>query len=92
MAAAPDSCRLIFLGAFMSEPYVRPLGVSLMFASRAEIEAAPAAEREAYYAIVEAFLADPSSCDMRRENGEDLVRESMLEARLAGLNNDWVSP
>ncbi|MBR0879514.1 hypothetical protein JQ608_20480 [Bradyrhizobium liaoningense] len=75
----------------MSEPYVRPLGVSLMFASRTEIEAAPAAEREAYLRIVEAILADPASCDMRRENDDDLAREPALDAKLAGINNDWVS-
>jgi hypothetical protein len=62
-----------------------------MFASRAEIEAAPAAEREAYYAIVEAILADPASCGMRRTSAEDFVRESVLDARLAGINNDWCS-
>ncbi|MCK1577866.1 hypothetical protein [Bradyrhizobium sp. 174] len=75
----------------LAEPYVRPLGVSLMFASRAEIEAAPAAEREAYYAIVEAFLADAASCDMRRTSAEDLARETVLDSRLAGINNDWCS-
>lgn len=37
------------------EIYKRPAGLSLMFCSRAEIEAAPAAEREAYYRIVGAL-------------------------------------
>ena len=91
VAAAPGSCRLNFTGAFMTEPYVRPPGVGLLFASLAEIEAAPAAEREAYLRIVEAILADPSCCDMRRENAEDLARESASDARIAGINNDWVS-
>lgn len=74
-----------------SERYARPPGVGLMFASRAEIEAAPTAERDAYYAIVEAFIADPASCDMRRTSAEDLALESALDARLAGINNDWCS-
>ncbi|MEY9744391.1 hypothetical protein ABIF65_003765 [Bradyrhizobium japonicum] len=28
---------------------------------------------------------------MRRENDDDLARESALDAKLAGINNDWVS-
>lgn len=52
---------------------MRPLGVSLMFASAAEIAAAPAEEREAYLRIVNGILTDPEAYGFRLESPTELV-------------------
>lgn len=71
--------------------YTRPPGVSLLFCSRSEIEAASAAEREAYYAIVESLLADPESFGFRRETNIDRQAEFAADRRQASFNGDWGS-
>jgi hypothetical protein len=48
-------------------PYVRPAGLSLMFCSREEILAAPAAEREAYYRIVGQIVDHPEDYGFEHE-------------------------
>ncbi len=72
-----------------ARPYVPPPGISLLFASRTEIEAAPSAERQAYYAIVEGIMADPGACGFRFETAEDLQREDSDDRRLSAANQDW---
>lgn len=73
------------------DDYQRPPGLSLLFCSRAEIEAAPAAEREAYYRIVESLVANPEAYGFRDETDADLAADAAVDRRLSGLNNDWVS-
>lgn len=68
----------------------RPPGVALLFASKEAIAAAPAAEREAYYRIVEDICAEPAAFGFRRETAVDLDADSAAD-RSAGFNNDWVS-
>lgn len=71
--------------------YPQPPGVSLLFCSRAEIDAAPAAEREAYYCIVGGLMADPESFGFYFETAADRAREDSVENALAGANHDWVA-
>lgn len=72
-------------------PYVPPPGISLLFCSRAEILAAPEIEREAYYRIVDAIVADPGACGFRHETWQDHEADDAFDRRLAGLNDDWGS-
>ncbi|WP_454629645.1 hypothetical protein [Bradyrhizobium cenepequi] len=76
----------------MSDGYQPPPGVGLLFASRAEIEAVPPAEREAYYRIVSDLLAHPKEYGFRRETGADLAEDYAVDRALAGLNDDWGAP
>jgi hypothetical protein len=71
---------------------IRPPGVGLLFCSRAEILAAPAEERAAYYAIVEGLVAHPESFGMRRETAADLEKDDAVDRSLAALNDDWGAP
>ena len=75
----------------MSAPdvIVRPPGVSLLFCSQAAIDAAPAAEREAYYAIVDAIVEKPENFGLRLETGDDLSNEFAADRRIAGEEQDW---
>jgi hypothetical protein len=70
----------------------RPPGTGLLFATSAEIEAAPAAERDAYYAIVRSLLTDPQAYGFRNETPADLAIDDVIEGRVAAVNNDWVRP
>ncbi len=74
------------------ETYVRPAGLSLLFCSRAEILAAPAAEREAYLRIVDSICAHPEAYGFRHETAADLEDDDAVDRGLAGLNNDWGAP
>jgi hypothetical protein len=87
MATLPNSPRVSRSIAFAS----RPPGVSLLFCSRAEILAAPAAEREAYYRIVDGLVAAPEAFGFRRDNDADLTADVCADRRIAVLNQDWGS-
>lgn len=50
------------------EKYVRPAGLSLLFCSKAQIAAAPQAEREAYYRIVEGICENPEAFGLEPDN------------------------
>lgn len=69
----------------------RPAGLSLLFHSRAELDAAPAAEREAYYRIVDGIVADPEACGFRFETEADLEAEDAADRRITAMNHEWVS-
>jgi hypothetical protein len=77
---------------FPDEQYKRPPGLSLLFCSRAEIEAAPAAEREAYYRIVDGLVSAPEAYGFRRETAADLDADEAVDRRVSALNNDWNAP
>lgn len=64
-------------------------GLSLLFCSRAEILAAPAEEREAYFRLVDAFLARPEECGFRRETVADLEADDVVDRSIHGMNQDW---
>lgn len=70
----------------------RPPGISLLFCSRAEILAAPAEERAAYYAIVEGLVANPESFGLRRETTADLQADFAADREQARLDDDWGTP
>lgn len=70
-------------------PYQPPPGIILLFCSRGEIDAALATEREAYFRIVEAFLANPEASGFRRETEADHYADEAVDRRLSALNNDW---
>lgn len=70
----------------------RPPGLSLLFCSRAEIEAAPAAEREAYLRIVDSFVANPEAYGFRRETAADLEADDAVDRKVAALNDNWGAP
>ncbi len=57
----------------------RPPGISLLFASAAEIAAAPAEEREAYLRIVEGLLADPEAAGFQRDGNTLTAVDSDIE-------------
>ena len=65
-------------------------GVSLLFCSLAQIEAAPAEERAAYYRIVDSIVADPEAYGLQRVGAADASHDNAVDAGLIGLNNDWV--
>lgn len=67
----------------------RPPGVSLLFASRAEILAAPAAERDAYYRIVDALVARPEDFGFRHDTAADLEADAAADRAIHGMNQDW---
>lgn len=69
--------------------YQRPPGISLLFASRAEIQAAPAEEREAYYAIVEGLVANPEAFGFRYETAADLDADYTVDRGINAANQDW---
>jgi hypothetical protein len=53
-----------------SEPYKRPPGLSLLFCSRAEIEAADPVERAAYYRIVEGICEQPEAFGFKHDDDQ----------------------
>lgn len=67
----------------------RQSGVALLFAPRAEIEAAPAEEREAYFAIVEGLLANPEAAGFRFETAADRAADDAGDNTFGGLSEDW---
>ena len=67
----------------------RPLGISLLFASRAEILAAPAEECDAYFQIVEALVKRPEDFGFRHETSADLDADDAVDRGLHGMNQDW---
>ena len=69
-------------------PYVRPAGLSLMFCSREEILAAPAAEREAYYRIVGQIVDHPEEYGFEQEN--EWQRKGKLSANEIDDNREAV--
>lgn len=76
------------------EVYIRPAGLSLMFCSRAEIEAAPQEEREAYYRIVNGICSDPaafglkSDDDQWKRNGRKLSDDEFDYGQFSEENGD----
>jgi hypothetical protein len=76
----------------VTDGYQQPPGISLLFASRAEIEVAPPTEREAYYRIVSDLLAHPEGYGFRRETELDLAEDYAVDRSLAALNDDWGAP
>lgn len=70
---------------------IRPAGVGLLFRSRAEIAAAPAAEREAYFRIVDGIVANPEAYGLRRDNAADAQADETIDRKLAAMNRDLVS-
>lgn len=72
--------------------YVRLPGIGLLFASRADIEAAPAEEREAYLRIVDNLVANPEAFGFRHETAADVADDYAVDRALAGLNDDWGAP
>jgi hypothetical protein len=75
--------------AILETEYQRPAGLSLLFCSRAEIDAAPAGEREAYFRIVESICANPGAYGFRYETAMDLAREDAADRAIHGANQDW---
>lgn len=69
--------------------YVPPPGISLLFCSSAEIQAAPAEEREAYYRIVENLCSYPEDYGFQYETDADIAKDDAVDVALAGAMNDW---
>lgn len=67
----------------------RPPGVSLLFCSQSEIDAAPVAEREAYYAIVDAIVEEPELFGLRHETGDDWSKEFAADRQIAAEEQEW---
>lgn len=85
------TCGVASAPGLLPTEYVRPPGLSLLFCSAAEIAAAPPAEREGYYRVVESLCANPEAYGFRYETAMDLAREDAADRRTAAANQDWGS-
>ncbi len=69
-------------------PYQSPGWIKLLFAPLSEILAAPEADREAYYAFVNAFTDNPEACGFRYETGDDIAADFAKDRFLDAVNQD----